>query len=409
VGAVAVGFATLADEAQAVFHRLIAMRPWLPLILTPASFAAIAYVTRRFVPEAKGSGIPQAIAARHVGLARSRELVSPWIGIGKVILTLLGLLGGASTGREGPTVQVGAAIMSSVGRLTRIPRAGLILAGSCAGIAAAFNTPLGGIVFGIEEMSQAFERRTSGLTLAAVIMAGLTALAVKGNYTYFGTVAASFPVSAAWLAIPACGIVGGALGGAFSRVVVATARGLPGWAGRFMARWPAIFAALCGFGVAVCGQASGQTIFGTGYSEARHLMSHTGVLITPAFAILKILATLLSTISGIPGGIFSPSLAVGAGIGADIGLIFRQADPGALFLLGMVAYLAGVVQAPITAFVIVTEMTEARGMLIPLMATAVIAQTTSRAICSKGVYHALAERYLTPPIAASPAPLPASE
>jgi H+/Cl- antiporter ClcA len=407
VGAVAVVFATLADEAQAVFHRLIALYPWLPFVLTPASFASIAYVTRRYLPEAKGSGIPQAIAARRVAPALSRKLVSPWIGIGKVVLTLLGLLGGASTGREGPTVQVGAAIMSGVGSLTRIPRAGLILAGSCAGIAAAFNTPLGGIVFGIEEMSQSFERRTSGLSLVAVIMAGLTALAIKGNYAYFGTVTAAFPISVAWLAIPVCGVVGGGLGGLFSRAVVMAARGLPAWPGRLMAQRPILFAALCGLGVAVCGIASGETIFGTGYAEARHLLSLAGnTAITPAFAILKILATLLSTISGIPGGIFSPALAVGAGLGADIGLIFKHADPGALYLMGMVAYLTGVVQAPITAFVIVTEMTQATGMLIPLMATAVIAQTTSRAICIKGVYHALADGYLKRAAATTPAPAP---
>jgi H+/Cl- antiporter ClcA len=393
VGGVAVAFAALADRAQLAFHGMLARWPWLPLLVTPAVFAAIAYVTRTFAPQSSGSGIPQVIAARRLRpTGGGAHLVSLRVAGLKIALTLLGLLGGASIGREGPTVQIGAAIMSSVGRLTRIDRAGLLLAGSCAGIAAAFNTPLAGIVFGIEEMSQSFERRTNGLTLVAVIIAGLVSLALVGNYTYFGVSSASLPLSADWLAVVLCGVAGGGLGGLFSRTVIAISRGLPGRLGRFVKESPLSFAAACGAGVALCGLASANTIFGTGYSEARALFDAHGA-VPYTFALLKIAATFLSTVSGIPGGIFSPSLAIGAGIGLDAGLLFPHADPGALFLLGMVSYLTGVVQAPITAFVIVTEMTDAHGLLIPIMAAAVIAQSVSRQICPKGIYHALADNF----------------
>jgi H+/Cl- antiporter ClcA len=394
-GGVAVGlaaslFAILSDKAQSAAFGWIERWPWLPLFLTPAGFAAITYVTRRFVPHAKGSGIPQTIAARHVrGSALSRQLVSLRVAIGKIALTLLGLLCGASTGREGPTVQIGAAIMSAVGDLTRIQRTGLLLAGASAGVAAAFNTPLAGIVFGIEEMSQSYERRSSGLTLAAIIVAGITAMAVLGNYTYFGLITVKFPETSQWFAIPVCGAVGGLLGGAFSRCVVAIARGLPGKCGRFIAERPIVFAALCGLGVAVCGLASGSSIYGTGYNQARGLLDATSS-VPHGFGIIKILATFLSTISGIPGGIFSPSLAIGAGLGANIATVFPHVDPAVLLLMGMVAYLTGVVQAPITAFVIVSEMTDAHDMIIPLMATALVAHSVSRLIIKKGIYHALA-------------------
>ena len=104
----------------------------------------------------------------------------------------------------------------------------------------------------------------------------------------------------------------------------------------------------------------------------------------------------MTSVSGRPGGIFSPSLAFGGGLGLNLSVTFSNVPIGAMILLGMVAYFAGVVQAPITAFVIVTEMTDNHAMLVPLMATALIASTTSRLICPEGVYHALAKNFLRP-------------
>jgi H+/Cl- antiporter ClcA len=138
---------------------------------------------------------------------------------------LFGLLCGASVGREGPTVQIGASIMLAIGRFSPRRQPGLILAGAAAGVAAAFNTPLAGIVFGIEEMSRAFETRTSSLIIAAVIGAGLTSLALMGNYTYFGTSPMGLRNGIDWFAIPLCGEVGGLAGGLFSRVRRSRPRG----------------------------------------------------------------------------------------------------------------------------------------------------------------------------------------
>jgi H+/Cl- antiporter ClcA len=408
VGAAAVVFAYLADEMQLAFGWAVNRWTYAPMIATPLGFMGIVYLTRRFVPNSKGSGIPQTIAARRLkSTAFGQDLISIRVAVGKIALTLLGLLCGASIGREGPTVQVGAAIMSKVGTLTRIQRSGLILGGACAGVAAAFNTPLAGIVFGIEEMSQSFERSTSGLTLTTVIVAGLTALSLVGNYTYFGAPHAVLPNPADWLAVPVCGVLGGVLGAVFSRIVIAFARGLPGRAGKYIAAHPLAFAGLCGLAVAFCGLLTGNATFGTGYAQARGLLDGTAA--APAtFGIVKIAATLLSAICGIPGGIFSPSLAIGAGLGSNLGFLFPHADPGALFLLGMVAYLTGVVQAPITAFVIVTEMADAHGLIMPLMVTAAIAHAVSRLISAKGIYHALAESYLRGPEVQPPPQPPAS-
>ena len=406
VGAVAVGLAQLADLAQHAFALLLAKSRYAVLAVTPLGFMLSAYLTIRLFPNAQGSGIPQAIAARHLTDQNAREsLVSIRIAVGKVILTLFGLLCGGSVGREGPTVQVGASIMFALGRVSPRRQPGLILAGAAAGVAAAFNTPLAGIVFGIEEMSRAFETRTSSLIIAAVIAAGLTSLALAGNYAYFGSSAMSLAHGADWLAVPLCGVVGGLAGGLFSRIVIAMARGFKHPLGRAIKGHPLWFAFACGLAVAICGLVSGDTIYGTGYDQVKTALEH-GSPLPQDFGVLKLLATTFAAISGIPGGIFSPSLAVGAGIGSNIASFFHDAPLGAIMLLGMVSYFAGVVQAPITAFVIVTEMTDNHGMVVPLMAAALIAHVTSRMICEEGIYHALAkgfvERAARPPDAKAP-------
>jgi H+/Cl- antiporter ClcA len=145
--------------------------------------------------------------------------------------------------------------------------------------------------------------------------------------------------------------------------------------------------------VAICGLISGDTIYGTGYEQVKTALEHDAPL-PQDFGILKLLATTFAAISGIPGGIFSPSLAVGAGLGSNIASLFHDAPLGAIMLLGMVSYFAGVVQAPITAFVIVTEMTDNHAMVVPLMAAALIAHATSRLICEEGIYHALAKSFI---------------
>ena len=112
------------------------------------------------------------------------------------------------------------------------------------------------------------------------------------------------------------------------------------------------------------------------------------------FGPLKFLATTFSAISGIPGGVFSPSLSVGAGIASALSVVFDHVPLGSLALIGMVSYLAGVVQAPITSFVIVSEMTNDHAMVIPLMAAALIANAASKFLAREGLYHALARNYL---------------
>lgn len=389
VGAVAVGMAFLADHAQMAFRRLLEWSPLAAIIVTPIGFAIAALATRELFPNSQGSGIPQVIAARGLADPKARlALVSLRVAFGKILVMTFGLLCGASIGREGPTVQVGASIMYAMGRRALFWQRGLLLAGAAAGIAAAFNTPLAGIVFGIEEMSRSFEARTSGLVIAAVIAAGVTSFAIVGEYAYFGSTAAALGPGKAWLAIPVCAAIGGVAGAVFNRIVVLFATGLPGRVGLALKRNPVAFAMCCGLGVAVCGLASHGAIFGTGYEEARSIIHGSSQLET-AFGPLKLVATSLSAISAIPGGVFAPSLAIGAGLGADVGSFFPYAPIGALAVIGMASYLTGVTHAPITSVVIVSEMTENHALVIPLLAAALMAKAVSKLLCRDGLYWSL--------------------
>jgi H+/Cl- antiporter ClcA len=394
VGMVGVAFAVAANRAQAAFGAAAARHAYLPLLVTPLGFAASALLCRVWFPGSEGSGIPQAIAARVLRGAAEREaLLGLRVALGKVALTLLGLASGASIGREGPTVQVGAAIMLRVARFGDIGgEPGLILAGSAAGVAAAFNTPLAGIVFAIEEMSRAFESRTSFLVLTCVVLAGIASFGLTGDYSYFGTTTAALGGPADWLAVPLCGVVGGAAGALFSRLLLAGSARLAALLKTAPLSRLALSAGLAGLAVAAIGVLSGGSTFGTGYEVARGAVQ--GAPVPWGFAPLKLAATLLSSLAGIPGGIFAPSLSVGAGIGAALQALLPRVAGGALAVLAMGGYFAGVVQAPITAFVIITEMTAGHALTLPLMASSLLGYATSRLLAPEALYHALADRYV---------------
>lgn len=393
VGIVAALFALGSNVTDHFYHYLHQNYPVIAYMLPPLGLALIAWLTRNVFIGTEGSGIPQAIAALSMknNLARN-SVLSLKLAAGKILLTCLGLLSGASIGREGPTVHVGASIMYSL-RHFRYFRGqkmikALILAGGAAGISAAFNTPLAGIIFAIEEMSRSFEEKTSNTLLIAVVLAGLTALMILDQYTYFGSTNAVLPLSSAWIAVIVLGVVGGVLGGGFSSLLIYGTQKIAST----IQQYPVRVAFSCGVLLSFIGFLSDGQTFGTGYIEAKNLV--TGGAADLSFTFYKFLATIVSYLSGIPGGIFAPSLSIGAGVGSVLADFIPNSTSSAIVILGMVAYFTGVVQTPITAFIIVMEMTDNSGMLMPLMATALIAKSVSRVVCPVPIYEAMAKFYI---------------
>lgn len=401
VGLLAVLFAELAEMAVQAL-RDISGRAWFwPLIIGPAGGAVVVWATRRYFPGAEGSGIPQAIAEIHLDKrapTKWEPLLSLKIVVGKIVLGAAALFAGFSTGREGPTVQIGAAVMNSLhGRLHRslnIQRRHLIAAGGAAGIAAAFNTPLAGIMFAIEELNRGLEQRMSGLLIVAIVLAGVVSQALLGNTTYFGWVSYSglkSHLQIVWVLLIA--VVCGLAGGAFARLMLlSTARNGPFFSA-FRNAHPVRYAAACGLVIALIGLLSDFHSFGTGYAETRNLFERDAQL-PWHFGIDKFLATLISYASGVPGGIFAPSLAIGAGIGNNIAVFLAdKISAGTVLVLCAAGFLAAVTQAPITAFIIVMEMVSGYGIVMDLMIVALLSSAVSRALCPP-LYHTLAQRMI---------------
>jgi H+/Cl- antiporter ClcA len=396
LGLVALGFAWASDQAMQRFAGLAGRWPYAPLVLTPLAFGVLAWLTHRYAPAARGSGIPQVLAATSdMNGAVTRRLITLRTGAFKMAATVAALAVGASAGREGPTVQVGAAIMTAAHRWLRIPLTPAVaIAGGAAGVSAAFNTPLAGVAFAIEELAAAYEQRLAMLVMAAVMISGFVSLSLAGDYVYFGTVSETLPVMRALVIAVAAGVVGGALGGGFSRILLDGAR----WIGPISTR-PVSFAVACGLIVACVGVLSGGLTWGTGYAAARTLVEggHQPLVFAPA----KLVATIATSMSGVPGGIFAPSLAVGAGVGGWLGMVFPHDSSGAVATLCMIAYFTGVVRAPLTAVVIVSEMTADRAMLMPLFAAAIVADAVAKLVSPERLYHGLAKAFAAPPEAPS--------
>ncbi|WP_324658001.1 chloride channel protein [Burkholderia thailandensis] len=401
VGLTAVTYARLIDWGYEAFRSLERGRPWVRFVLTPAVAALSVWLTRRFFRGAEGSGIPQVIATLHAQpSAFGSRLLTLRILFGKILISLLGIIGGFTIGREGPTVQIGASLMFNLRRF--YPRSNalierqLVLAGAAAGLSAAFNTPLAGVVFAIEELSRSFSARASGVLITAIIIAGVIALGMNGNYTYFGTIEIGqhFPKMLA-AAVLLTALVTGIAGGLFGWLLLHTGRWLPARLLTLYRERPIVFAVACGLAIAAVGAVSGGTTFGSGYAEARGLLDGREQL-SVLYPFLKMISMVASYLPGIPGGIFAPSLSIGAGFGNLLHFVFSGMHLPMLIALAMVGYLAAVTQSPITSFVIVMEMINGHALVISLMATALIASRVSRLFVPP-LYETLAERYLKPP------------
>jgi H+/Cl- antiporter ClcA len=398
-GLTVVGFTWLAEAAYERFVALRAAAWWSPLLWTPACTALVVWATRRYAPGAGGSGIPQVMATldARVGERERGLFVSLRLSLAKIVLTAGGLLGGLSLGREGPSVQIAAGVMLQARRLIPAGSAvgvhGLLVAGGAAGIAAAFNTPLGGVMFAIEELARAPEQRSSGLIIAGIVLAGLVAVSAHGDGAYFGVI--HVPAAGLALLLPGLlvAVLSGVAGGLFSRLMIASLSGRgPARVSRWRARRPVAFAAACGLGVALIGTVTDGAAFGSGYVSTRHMVEGSGVM-PFAYAPFKFLATWLTTWSGVPAGIFAPSLAIGAAFGNDVALLLYGLQVPALIALGMVGFLAAATQAPLTAFIIVMEMVDGHAMVLSLMACALIACAVARLI-SPPLYPTLARLQL---------------
>lgn len=379
-------------------HRLDFGRigPWCWLT-TPVLFLVAVGLIRKVAPAAAGTGIPQAIfAARHLGPLteqRLRPLLSPLTVAVKIAALLIGVLACASTGREGPTVHIAAGVFVGIMWVfhrtlgVEFDRRSAVVAGGAAGLAAAFNTPLAGVTFAVEELTVDYFSGIKDFVLMAIIIAALAAKSLTGEYAYFGRL--SDPPAIGLGLVVAIGLAGGLLGSLFSWLILEGQRRLAG--NRSVAvRWllPAGLALV----LLALARLTGADVFGPGNRVAQGLLAGGDARGMMGFPFAKMAATLVTYWSGIAGGIFAPCLSIGAALGADLASL-SGAAAGTGALIGMAAFLSGTIQAPITSFVIIFEMTGHHEMLLPVMLGSLLAFMTARLIGSAHLYQALAAGY----------------
>ena len=398
VGIAAALFARLIAFVQEFYFTLVHGHLYLVTIGTPLLFVAASLIVEKFGPEACGSGIPQVLEA--IDHAHESEVIEqPWLSslvslktaCVKVISSSVGILAGASIGREGPTVQIAASVFAWFGRITRriLPEADFqtfLTAGAAAGVAAAFNAPLAGITFAIEEITEGMLGQFREMIMLAVILSGIAAMALSGNYLYFGhpSVASSTAILVPETLI--LGIIGGITGGLFARLLA-----YPELVQLPSRPWKK--ALYCGILCAAVGFFTGGSTAGSGYEITRTFLESASIDKWPVlFGLEKFFTSVLSYLSGMAGGIFSPCLSIGAGLGFSVAKLCHFANYKVCALLGMVAFFSGVIQAPLTAVIIIMEMTDEHILIIPFMIAAFLARRIGKGFMPVPLYRFLADK-----------------
>jgi H+/Cl- antiporter ClcA len=399
VGVVAYYFAYMGRQS-AIFRTAMAQETsWVLYLLPAVGLTIITLIRVRLFVGTEGTGIPQTMAALDMEKDQDRsKMLSMRILVGKIILTTFGLFSGASMGREGPTVQAGACIMFACRKFVDLPKhivqRGLILAGGAAGIAAAFNAPIAGIVFSIEEIGKSFDKRNLGVLLTVVLLACVVCVELFGDYWFYGNVKTEQATFALWVFVPVIALCMGVCGGAFSQCIVVA---YPRFAS-LMNRRPVIAPMAIGLGIGFIAWLSSGSTLGTGFGEAQQMLMENKEMAW-YYAPLRVVVTALTLLSGIPGGLFDPSLSAGAGFGQWFTNLIHQfewaasVDSKLVMMVAMACFFAAVVQSPVTAVVIMVEMTNSVHATLPMLVGALIAYEISKCICKTSIYTALANNY----------------
>lgn len=395
IGLISVFFVKAVEFAYRTFLYLEPMLGWWLVVYVPSIMLVIIFLLRRFFPEAEGSGIPQALAISQLSEDKINSIFALRSIFSKILLIFLGTLSGGTLGREGATVQIGATVMNQLGRKLSLPRRRVMLiVGAAAGLASAFNTPLGGIVFAFEELIKSPRSHIGLLKIAAIAVSGVVTIYFLGNYSYFGRVERDLLFFNDWIFLMAVivGVIAGLISVIFAKVV------------RWfliddtpLMRWrrnnPYKNALYCGVLVALIGLASGGLSFGNGYHESK-LALDGQLILPPSYVLYKLLSALFTTNAGIPGGYFATSMAIGNGIGGLLHHYCAFDNPQQYYLLGMVAFLAALTRAPATAIIMVIQVSSSQIFTLPLIVAALSATLIAN-LFGKGIYEYQIAHYLS--------------
>ncbi len=401
-GIVAVFYARLFSWAEEGTYYIFHKAGWLFFIITPLSFLLALWLVLKFAPFAKGSGIPQVSASIELTVPKHSYKVDRLLGIRvlfvKVFSSLLMVFGGGVVGREGPTVQISATIFKKINDFLpkwypKISKRNMIVTGAAAGLASAFNTPLGGIVFAIEELTKTHFSFFKSALLTGVIIAGLTALNFSGPYLYLGYPPISDIPSWIILVIIPVALITGIAGSGMGKIILFIFEKKKSLKKNYQKY---IYAVICGLVIASLAIFIDHRTFGSGksimvttlFTDQKHLEWY--------LPLLRIIGPIISFSNEASGGIFAPSLSAGASIGAVMAGWFHLSPTATnlIILCGMTGFLAGITRSPFTASILVLEMTNTHSIIFYIMLTALVANLIAGLISRHSFYDHLKDKYI---------------
>ncbi|HEX3929400.1 MAG TPA: chloride channel protein [Nocardioides sp.] len=370
-----------------------AAHPGLPglgrwFLLGAPVVAGLAYgpLVHFFAREARGHGVPEVMYA----VARRGGRIAPQVAAVKALASALCIGGGGSVGREGPIVQIGSALGSTVGRVLRVPEGRmrvLVACGAAGGIAATFNAPLAGVFFAMELILADFAAESFGMVVLAAVTASVIGRAALGSRPFLALPTFTVQHPAEYVYFAVLGVIAGCVGVGFTRILYLIEDGCDAiWRGPEWLR-PAVGGLALGVVLLVLPQ-----LYGVGYPVLGNAVSGQYALVFLLVLLLgKMVATSLTIGIGGSGGVFAPSLFMGAMLGSAFGIVAHQLLPGAgpagaYALIGMGAVFAGAARAPITAVVIMFELTGEYTIILPLMTAIVLATGIGHRLTQDTIY-----------------------
>jgi H+/Cl- antiporter ClcA len=392
-------FLLVENLASSIFDKHI----WMLFILSPICFAVAWWLVYRFAPYSRGSGIPQVMAAIQLSATRKNNpivdrLLSLRIAFVKVVSSLFMVLGGGVVGREGPTIQIAASIFKMIYRVLpglwpKITKQNMIVTGAAAGLAATFNTPLGGIVFAIEQLAKTHFNYYKTAIFSSVIIAGLTAEAILGPYLYLGYPKLNGLSSSIFFGVAIVALIAGLLGSGMSKLILF----IFAWKAKF--RFPAqhvAYAVVCSLILILLACFVSQEILGSGKGIMQRTLFTSDKYVSWYTPLLRIAGTLLSFTTGAAGGIFAPALSTGASVGSLVAGWFRFSaiDANMLILSGMVGFLTGATRSPFTSIIVVLEMTDHHNVIFHLLLAGMISSLIAISIDKHSLYDHLKVQFI---------------
>lgn len=380
VGLVAVAYSGAFGWCIKTARQIFELHPYWLFIWSPVCFFLATWVVEKFAPAAGGTGVPRVIHALNLDADTNKNEIDQDLNMRVALIvavsSLLCVLGAGSLGREGPMVHMAACLFYFVGRQFHrlwpyTEHRSWIVAGGAAGVAAAFNAPLAGVVFVLEELAQTHFHKFKTVVISAAIIGGMVSQWLSGKYLYFGypkidnVPFSSFP----WALL--LGVICGLFAYPFHRMLQVNWREkLPNYINTRLKF--SIFTGLCLAAIAVFVD-SGS--IGGGVSVVESLLIKGEHASWPLIA-SRFFGTVISHLSGCAGGFLAPALGLGAAIGSKMATVTEYSNHGLLVLVGMAAFLSAIVRAPFTAWVIVMEMTDRHEAIFPLMVASLISHGT---------------------------------